>query len=569
MVGLGATLRTIALIACVLPTKIGVRAGKAVTSQDSFPYLYATRTNHSASFPVIEYLAPTEKDRLNNDEPDFLYDTNQPARIINFYGHWCNTCKNFKPHYVHFARKVKQLADRHNETLKVYAISCHPNRKLCRKQTAQGYPLIRLLKPGQTKGLDLKHTEINPIRVLEKLGVKMDLKEEEGDWEMSSSTDSDQAQIGFLERASFALFGKDKIEKSDKYLPRSREDLKNDIHLSFDYVMRNSIFSSDNPLSKEASEALKNWCIVLSKTLPISWEIHKLLDSILKDFNYISKHEAYLTAALDQHPPPTKGWSTSCSRGLPDEGFTCGLWELFHAMTVGLVDFNNMVHEKRRISTEKAAHTLRDFIENFFQCSECRANFLKAYDSCSHNRCRRLSTDVDGLARDKITAWAQLPLWLFETHNGVNVRLMKEKATREGRETTVDDEISVLWPPYTECLPCWNKDKDTGQLTHNPTVVYKWLQLEYGQRDENTQQLRKELKELHVAAKRRLKNEKVTITITQSSVAAGLILAALTGSRLRKRRATGLHKKFEGSRPTPLPAADRRKAVPGSKRNLA
>jgi thiol:disulfide interchange protein len=67
---------------------------------DSFPYLYATRSNYSASFPVIEYIAPTEASKLNDDRPDFLYDKNQPARIINWYGHWCNTCKNFKPHYV-------------------------------------------------------------------------------------------------------------------------------------------------------------------------------------------------------------------------------------------------------------------------------------------------------------------------------------------------------------------------------------------------------------------------------------------------------------------------------------
>lgn len=67
---------------------------------DSFPYLYATRSNSNASFPVVEYIAPMDKLRLNDDRPDFLYDKNQPARIINWYGHWCNTCKNFKPHYV-------------------------------------------------------------------------------------------------------------------------------------------------------------------------------------------------------------------------------------------------------------------------------------------------------------------------------------------------------------------------------------------------------------------------------------------------------------------------------------
>jgi Erv1 / Alr family len=316
----------------------------------------------------------------------------------------------------------------------------------------------------------------------------------------------------------------------------------------------------------EDNEALKEWLIVLTKTLPINWEIHKVLNDLLKDFNYISKHEAYMISALNQHPPATKGWSESCSRGIPDEGFTCGLWELFHAMTVGAVDFNNNVHERRRLSTEKVGHTLRDFIENFFQCSECRANFLMAYDSCKHDRCRRLSTDVNGLAREKISAWAQLPLWLFETHNGVNIRLMKEKAAREGRETTRDDEIEVMWPPRSECLPCWNEDKTTGQMTPNHTIVYKWLQLEYGQRDENTPALHMELTQLQISAKRKLNRRHATISITQSSVAAGLLIAVVAGSRLRRRRVTGLHKKFEETNFVP---ATKRKFFPGSKRNLA
>jgi hypothetical protein len=66
---------------------VSVAAGGDAT--DSFPYLYATRSNYNASFPVIEYIAPTENSKLNDDRPAFLYDKNQPARIINWYGHWC------------------------------------------------------------------------------------------------------------------------------------------------------------------------------------------------------------------------------------------------------------------------------------------------------------------------------------------------------------------------------------------------------------------------------------------------------------------------------------------------
>lgn len=513
----------------------------SATAQDgdsnSFPYLYATRSNHSASAPVIEYIAPGGID----DKPLFLYDKHQPHRIVEFYGHWCNTCKNFKPHFVHFAKIVQKVATRHNETVHIYSVSCHPNRKLCRKQTAKGYPLIRLLKAGETEGLDMKHTEINPMRVLEKLGIQLDETEEDGDWEMTSTMDGGGQSA--VDRAMEVVFGA--LGKEAQFLKRSRDDLKSDIHRSFDYFMRNSVFTSEEAVDAERAGVLKAWLKLLVKTLPVAWDLHKLLKALLKDFNYITKHEHYLHGVLDQHTAPKDQWSRSCSRGDPDAGYTCGLWEMFHAMSVGVVEYNTLVHEQKRVSTDSAAMTLRKFLEHFFQCVECRDNFLKMYDNCEFNRCTRLNTDTSGLVKEKITSWAQLSLWLFEVHNDVNVRLMKERAGREGRTVTVEDEVEMLWPPQKDCIPCWHTGKGNGIPTPNPTMIYKWLQLEYGQRDENSGNLYKEVRLLHDAAQRQQKRVKTTAKVTQSSAAVGFVFMFYVAGRIRKRRAIGLHKKFD------------------------
>lgn len=520
----------------------GVFANEPVDGGDknSFPYLYATRSNHSASAPVIDYIAPGG----NDDRPLFLYDKHQPHRIVEFYGHWCNTCKNFKPHFVHFAKIAQKLAQRHNETVHIYAVSCHPNRKLCRKQTAKGYPLIRLIKAGHTEGLDMKHTEINPVRALEKLGMHLDVKEEDGDWDLSPPNEGGSS----MEDAMQSVLGA--LTHEPKFLKRSRDDLKSDIHRSFDYFMRNSVFTSDEPVDSERADVLREWLKLLVKTLPVAWDLHKLLKSLLKDFNYITKHEHYLYGVLDQHAAPKEQWSYSCSRGDPDAGFTCGLWELFHSMTVGVVDFNSLVHEKKRISTDKAANTLRQFLLHFFQCVECRDNFLKMYDNCEFGRCTRLNTDTSGLVKDKITSWAQLSLWLFEVHNDVNVRLMREKASREGRRVSREDELEMLWPPPNDCLPCWHETPGSGLPTPNPTVIYKWLQLEYGQRDENSGKIYKEVRLLHDAAQRKQKRVKTTAKVTQSSAAVGFVFVFYVAGRIRKRRIIGLHKKFDGKTET-------------------
>lgn len=62
----------------------------------SFPYLYAEVGNLSASYPVVDHLAIS--DRLDFDErydlngnedcPDFLFSDTGTYRIVEFYVHW-------------------------------------------------------------------------------------------------------------------------------------------------------------------------------------------------------------------------------------------------------------------------------------------------------------------------------------------------------------------------------------------------------------------------------------------------------------------------------------------------
>lgn len=459
-----------------------------------YPYLYATQdaVSNDESYPVIDHIAPDNNRELLQDKPDFLYHPPPDTyRVVEFYVHWCGICRHFSKRYIEYSRKILKLTEgKANVTF--HGVSCVPNRLLCKMQKISGYPMLRLLKPGERTGKDLRHTDTNPMAILRNLGLY-----EEGMIDFDEEIVDEKAQASWWSN----MFGTGSMLQHSTASRRSRQDLRNDIHLSFDFSMRNGVYMTDEDgkLTEEEKKALKDYLVLLRRTMPSAWkEFHDLLDKLLRNFHYVIRKEEYMIRFLDSHKP--KGlvdgeatWSTSCSRGEPGRGYTCGLWETFHAATVGSVHHNKeQVNESLLMSPEKVAKTIRNFIDHFFQCSECRENFLRMYDSCGHNRCdrlkkhARLGAKVAETEEHQIKEWEETSLWLFEVHNAVNVRLLREKAERENFQVTVNDVIGVHWPSYTECKPCWNSfDHTSGLGVANATTTLQYLHLEYGHRDES------------------------------------------------------------------------------------
>jgi len=121
------------------------------------------------------------------------------------------------------------------------------------------------------------------------------------------------------------------------------------------------------------------------------------------------------------------------------------------------------------VSPRKAADCLRDFVAHFFGCEVCQAHFLTTYDHCSFGRCDRLTDGSEGLS-----SWKELPLWFWETHNDVNVRLAREEAEREGRTFGTEEAERERWPPSESCPRCW---KDDGSWDDG--AIYSFLHREY------------------------------------------------------------------------------------------
>ncbi|ONK81701.1 uncharacterized protein A4U43_C01F32000 [Asparagus officinalis] len=145
-----------------------------------------------------------------------------------------------------------------------------------------------------------------------------------------------------------------------------------------------------------------------------------------------------------------RGYWTFCRGSKPEtRGFSCGLWVLLHSLSVRAEDGESHV----------AFTSICEFIQNFFVCDECRRHFGEMCSSVSvpFNTTRSLA------------------LWLWTTHNKVNVRLMKE----EKDLGTGDPKFpKMIWPPKQLCPSCY---RSQSKVDWNDDEVFKFLVKYYGE----------------------------------------------------------------------------------------
>ncbi|KAG7355038.1 Erv1 / Alr family protein [Nitzschia inconspicua] len=483
------------------------------------------------------------------DLAPFIWDP-QPGeiRIVEFYAHWCPHCQKLRPKFNKFAKRMLEIAEQSGLNLKVYAVSCVPHRYICKKNDVHNYPRVKLFLDGSKEGIEIPHNNVHPFEVLKRIGAESMAKGAEGlaitdgAWEEEEKDGEDTTQDSVA-----PLVAPD----GSFWIPRTKKEIYNDAYLSFDFAMRNAIFAQKDPLTEEAKEAFFDFVYVLAEVLPPTWQLQWMVAEILEHADTVLDSEENLFKILDKYPPKKKKWSKACTRGKGAMGYTCGLWQLFHIMTVGMVEWNinNVAGKKKSFySTNETAETLRLFIEHFFGCEVCRINFIQEYDSCSFNRCERLS-DKPG----KLNDWKELPLWLFEFHNGVNVRLLKERAEAEKRTPTSKELKDVEWPTRSHCPSCW-----FGDGRFDPERVYMFLHLIYWPDELISSSKMAELVAFtthgHAGQEERMFSDPVMEDGIESWVYSlvGLILASIVlsaASWVKKKhdiKRTGKHKKVDG-----------------------
>jgi len=327
-----------------------------------------------------------------------------------------------------------------------------------------GYPQLIAFPAHSNQGKGLNFGELHPSLILNSLEVQVDQLQVD-----AAFADEDPTIMERLEDGLMSWLPQDPIP-TVRY-PRTKQDVFDDAYRAFQFSLREGVYTTNGALGPQKRKALKEWLHLLSNCLPVQWKIQTLINALLNEFDSICSGREHLEKVLDRFPLPGS-WSSACEKGEKGMGYTCGLWELFHIMSIGLVEWNEMLpndpNKRLAIGADHAGDTMRNFVEFFFTCEQCRKNFLKEYDGCALDRCSRLTY------RRTKSGWIKFSQWLFEFHNTVNARLSREQAEQEKRTISKSQEIASQWPSRYACAKCYQAD-GTWQLDN----VYKFLRIEY------------------------------------------------------------------------------------------
>ncbi|KAK9750367.1 hypothetical protein RND81_02G191400 [Saponaria officinalis] len=387
---------------------------------------------------------------------DVLKETPTPVAIVEFFAHWCPACRNYKPHYEKVAKIFNGPNAAHPGLIMMARVDCASkiNTKLCDRFSVDHYPMLFWGKPrnfvsvkkwGENDGeiISIKggHTA---ERLLDWINKKMNssygFEDEKYEHEHLQSTALD------LEQITQAIY-----------------DVEEATALAFDIILRHKMIKPGTKASlvkflqlvvahhpsrrcrKGTAEILVNF----DDLYPLKSEIENQQRGLSE--NATSMLETFQICGKDV----PRGYWMFCRGSRNDtRGFSCGLWVLLHSLSVRIEDGESHL----------AFTTTCEFIHNFFICEECRQHFS---DMCS-----RVSSPFN-----KTRDYA---LWLWDAHNTVNKRLLKEEAAAGTEDPSYP---KMIWPPKQLCPACYLSspiDDAKNNINWNKDEVFKFLVTYYG-----------------------------------------------------------------------------------------
>ncbi|CAL1533582.1 unnamed protein product [Lymnaea stagnalis] len=212
----------------------------------------------------------------------------------------------------------------------------------------------------------------------------------------------------------------------------SMQDLESAIH----YSLRQEV-AIKKSIDKDRLSALKEFVHVLEKYLPGREPVLKFLNKV---YNMLNTHEAKNMSgeewmnkldsiqSKDSFLPEVVRWE-SCEGSSPQyRGYPCGMWTLFHVLTVEAFHQNS---GNRKDNPQEVLLAVKGYMEYFFGCSECSRNFLS----------------MAATIADEVKSHKDSVLWLWSAHNKANKRL-------QGDASEDPDHPKVHFPPEHLCQLC-------------------------------------------------------------------------------------------------------------------
>lgn len=334
------------------------------------------------------------------------------VHIVEFYAPWCPHCQHFKSHYINLSKEMQRrtIATRiqfHAVSCTLNEVICD-TYEIAGFPTVMGWrggedyaEFNDIQKPGLILN---EEGTVDADSIAEDLDIPL-AEEELLQNQTESKFSNSQDQRDWEKRKM--QWG---LESAKEHLAMMEydSDINERYHnaaVSLAYLLKTSIYeSSKGTLDYKKAHVLYDFLTLVDWATPFEWDFRKQFVQVLlnkfdsdvirgkrmlvdlvegiqsKSFKIGRRREELLWGHLNEHRSRKKynrrtaiknglggeseshvlhvplqtilkehsKWTDACSHGTSFKGFTCGLWDLFHILTIGSIQYANRVHGIRK-----------------------------------------------------------------------------------------------------------------------------------------------------------------------------------------------------------------------------
>ncbi|KAG2768120.1 hypothetical protein PC129_g3003 [Phytophthora cactorum] len=396
---------------------------------------------------------------LSSQNYDTMLKESDTVWLVDYYAPWC-------PHCRHFAPEWERVANFYAKTDKVQvgAVDCTKNSEICNNENIHGYPGVKIhhvpadaekavMMPRGARGS--KSVIDWAERLMEEHGIKSGVNIEDL-----------TAQLKNFRNAGVAEGDDGEMMYNDQSLEMKYKRL-HDAGIAVVSTFQNGFFMGENVLEGERYEVALMWVEALAASFPMkkNRQVLAMLVESMKTSNHWNHADwkvllrKWKEVAIGKTFPVNLFTSSEDTNWAFCKTYTCGLWTLFHSITVSDVKASKKgVTQPWKPSRIMAA--IRLYVKNFFGCEECREHFMLSNPE---------SVIAELAASDKEGPHA-VAMWIWKMHNTVNKSLKKQQ-----------------WPSKTACPICYVENGEPISLDpvrlHEDEIV-AYVTSAYGHDDE-------------------------------------------------------------------------------------
>lgn len=370
--------------------------------------------------------------------------------LIEYYANWCGHCRAYVDTYMELARRIETAPDLYAYI--VSAVDCASFAEFCSQPRTvadriQGFPTLREFPRGRDgRFVELQDRESHDIELMWQNLVKANER-------AIAHIGQDAARACATARPRLQALNKKPAAHVIRHIPTPGQIwLQDERRALYQAIVEEPIRVGALSSPRTSLPKLQAFVAFAVKGFPdvvvrqrLATEVAPWLESLTGGEDAA---EAWRDTTAWLRPPDEERAKDyfGCRGSLPNRrGFTCALWQLFHAMLANA-----------RSAREKAASqvphegvaAIHGWVDAFFGCQECREHFL----AMAHNMTWQ-SVEGDDAAL----------LWLWRAHNVVNERLKGE---------LMEDPMwpKLQFPAAETCAPC--RQSETNTFVESEVLLY-------------------------------------------------------------------------------------------------